>query len=99
MQGSLAVAGLLLGLGAAWHMYDLWIVAGAVLIGASAPFTLIFILPTNKQLLDPALDPRGAQAGDLLQRWNRLHAVRTAFSAAAFGVLLCCAAALRGRAW
>src|SRR6266852_8229432 len=34
----------------------LWFV-GAVLIFAVIPFTLIVILPTNKKLLDPALDP------------------------------------------
>src|SRR5262249_27779231 len=41
-----------------------------------------------KQLLDPALDPRSAKAANLLRRWNRLHAVRTILSAAAFGLLL-----------
>lgn len=41
------------------------------------PFTLIVILPTNKQLLNPALDRRSAQAVQLFSRWGRLHAVRS----------------------
>lgn len=39
---------------------------------AVVPFPLVAIFPTNKQLLDPTVDPRG-RAGELLQRWNRLH--------------------------
>jgi len=89
MQVPLAIGGLVLGLAAAWQRHDAWIAAGAVLLGASVPFTVIAILPTNKQLLDPALDPRSAKAANLLRRWNRLHGVRTVLSAAAFGLLLC----------
>jgi len=88
MQVPLAIGGLVLGLAAAWQLRDAGIAAGAVLLGASVPFTLIAILPTNKQLLDPALDPRSARAANLLRRWNRLHGVRTVLSAAAFGLLL-----------
>jgi hypothetical protein len=39
--------------------------------------TLIVILPTNKQLLNPALDRRSAETGLLLARWGKLHAVRS----------------------
>jgi hypothetical protein len=88
LQASLAVGGLVLGLAAAWHLRDVWIAAGAVLLGLPVPFTLLIILPTNKRLLNPALDPLSPDASDLLRRWNRLHAVRTLLSAVAFGLLL-----------
>src|SRR5215472_14078906 len=88
MQVPLATGGFVLGLAAAWQLRDAWVAAGALLLGASALFTLIAILPTNKQLLDPALDARSARATNLLRRWNRLHGVRTILSAAAFGLLL-----------
>jgi hypothetical protein len=52
------------------------------------PFTLIVILPTNKQLLSPTLDKRSAQTGQLLPRWGVLHAVRSALSALALLLLL-----------
>jgi len=88
MQASIAVGGLALGLLAAWQLHDALVAVGAVLLGAVVPFTLIVIFPTNKQQLDPTLDPRSAEAGDLLRRWNRLHGVRSALSAIAFGLLL-----------
>jgi hypothetical protein len=51
--------------------------AGLVMVFRIA-FTLGVILPTNKRLMDPALDVSGAEAAALLVRWGRLHAVRTA---------------------
>src|SRR5207244_8995249 len=62
-----------------------WVVAGVLQVSV-IPFTLLVILPTNKQLLNPALDRRSAQTERLLARWGRLHAVRSALSA--FAMLL-----------
>jgi hypothetical protein len=64
-----------------------WTIAG-VLQGSVIPFTLIVILPTNKQLLNPALDRRSPQAGQLLARWGKLHAVRSVLSALALLLFL-----------
>ena len=88
MQASLAIAGCAAGLWAAWSLQDLSVTIGAVCLGAVVPFTLVVILPTNKRLLDPALDPRGPDAAVLLVRWGRLHAIRSVLSALAFGLLL-----------
>jgi uncharacterized membrane protein len=92
MQVSLAIGGLALGLTAAWRLHDSWVALGAVLLGASLPFTLIVIFPTNKQLLDPTIDSRSPRVTSLFRRWNRLHAIRSVLSATAFGILLCRAA-------
>jgi Domain of unknown function (DUF1772) len=88
MQASLAVLGCLSGLWSAWLLRDVWIGLAAVLLGAVVPFTLIVILPTNKQLLDPSLDPRGVRATALLIRWGRLHRMRSLLSSVAFVLLL-----------
>jgi Anthrone oxygenase len=88
MQASLAVAGCATGLLSAWMMADAWVAAGAISLGAVVPFTLVVILPTNKQLLDPALDPRSKKAADLLARWGRLHTTRSALSSVAFVLFL-----------
>jgi hypothetical protein len=88
MQASLAIAGLLLGLAGAWQLRDALAAAGAALFGSVVPFTLIVIFPTNKHLLDPTLDARSERAAALLARWNRLHAVRSALSAAGFTLML-----------
>lgn len=84
MQASLAIAGTLAGILAGWQHGDMASVLAALLLGAVVPFTLIAILPTNKRLLDPALDRHGAEASRLLAQWGRLHAVRSVMSTAAF---------------
>jgi hypothetical protein len=88
MQASLAALGLLLSI-TAWLAGATfwWGVAGA-LLGAVIPFTLIVILPTNEQLLNPALDKRSAQTERLLARWGALHAVRSALSGLALLLFL-----------
>jgi hypothetical protein len=88
MQASLAVSGCLTGLWSAWASSDSWIALGAILLGAVVPFTLVVILPTNKQLLDPTLDVRSHKATLLLIRWGRLHAIRSILSTAAFVLFL-----------
>ena len=84
MQASLALIGCVAGLGSAWLRADTWQALGAILLGAVVPFTLIVILPTNKQLLNPILHPGSTQAKALLVRWGRLHMIRSALSTAAF---------------
>jgi hypothetical protein len=84
MQASLAVVGGLAGLIAAWQHSDLGLLYGSVFLLAVAPFTLVVIFPTNKRLLDPALDSRSDEAIALLTRWGRLHAVRSLLSLGAF---------------
>jgi hypothetical protein len=88
MQASLAALGLLSSI-AAWFAGATfgWLVAGA-LLGSVIPFTLFVILPTNKLLLSPTLDRRSAQTGQVLARWGRLHAVRSALGALALLVSL-----------
>jgi hypothetical protein len=88
MQASLAAVGLVSSI-AAWlaGASFLWVVAG-VLLGSVIPFTLIVILPTNKQLLGPALDRRSEETERLLARWGMLHAVRRVLSGLALLLFL-----------
>jgi hypothetical protein len=88
MQASLATLGCAAGLWAARVLGDFPAAVGALCLGAVVPFTLVVILPTNNRLLDPALDPRSPDASRLLVRWGRLHAIRSALSGLAFGLLL-----------
>jgi hypothetical protein len=64
-----------------------WVLAGVVQVSV-IPFTLIVILPTNKQLLNPALDRRSARTGQLMARWGALHSVRSVLSAVALLLFL-----------
>jgi hypothetical protein len=88
MQASLAASGLTAAFLAWIQGRGLLALVGGLLLGAVIPFTLLVILPTNKRLLDPGLDRRSAEAAALLDRWGRLHAVRSVVSGIAFGVLV-----------
>lgn len=88
MQASLAgtgflaaIAAFLLGAGILWLI-------GGILLGLVIPFTLVVILPTNRRLLDPSLDRESREARQLLDRWGKLHAVRSVLSFSAFLLFL-----------
>jgi uncharacterized membrane protein len=81
-QVSLAIAGFLSALVAWRSRADAgWLVGGGLLVSV-IPFTALVILPTNKQLLDPATANDLDLAERLLTRWGRLHAVRSVLSLA-----------------
>jgi hypothetical protein len=76
MQAALAVLAGLAGLAAWWELRGtLWLV-GALLMLANWPWTLIAIMPVNRKLKAGA----GDKTVSLLNRWARLHAVRTLLS-------------------
>jgi anthrone oxygenase-like protein len=83
MQAPLALVSLLCGMGV-WLMGGGmgWLIA-AVLIGLVVPFTFVGIMPTNRSLLLVGRDLASPETRDLLERWGRLHAVRTTLSLAA----------------
>jgi hypothetical protein len=88
MQASLAIVGFLAGV-AAWLLGGsfLWLVA-AVLLGLVVPFTFIGIMPTNRALLAPGRDISSPETRVLLEKWGRLHAVRSVLSLLASLVLV-----------
>jgi Domain of unknown function (DUF1772) len=88
MQASLAVVCGLLGLAAWWSSGDWRWLAGAALILANWPYTLIGIMPTNHRL--NAIENANADAASraLIEAWGRLHAVRTALGMAATAAYL-----------
>ena len=88
MQASLAVLGGVAGV-LTWALLGgLGYLVGAVLLLAVVPFTLLVVFPTNKLLLDLHAKGEVGNTHELLQRWNALHAVRTALSVAAFACML-----------
>ena len=88
MQAPLAIIGLLAAT-AAWATGagSAWLVGG-LLLGAVVPITLVVIFPTNKQLLAPTAEQDLGRAAVLLDRWNRLHAIRSLLSLTALVLFL-----------
>jgi hypothetical protein len=80
MQAPLAILSFLTGV-AAWLLGAgiMWL-AGAVLIGLVVPFTFIVIMPANNALLAPGRDLTSEETRALLQKWGKLHAIRSLLS-------------------
>ena len=64
-----------------------WITGGG-LTGSVIPFTLAFIMPTNRLLVDVRSPLKEDAARALFLKWERLHAVRTFLGLLGFAVLL-----------
>ena len=77
MQATLAMLGFFLGTLAWWRTGELLFMAGALLMLAPWPWTLLVIKPTNDTLL--ATDPAkaGPETRALIVKWGQLHFVRT----------------------
>ena len=84
MQVSLALVATVAGVGRGVSGGEQVWYWGAALIFAVIPFTLIVVLPTNNRLLAPGRDLASAETERLLERWGRLHAVRSVLSLIAF---------------
>jgi len=64
-----------------------WLIGGVILI-VVIPFTLLFIFPTNKKILNHSLTQDSETACKLLVRWGRLHAVRSILSTLSFVIFV-----------
>jgi hypothetical protein len=88
MQAPLALVGCASGLAVAWLGGGGAWLAAAGAIGAVVPFTFMAIMPTNRRLLESGRDLASAETRGLLERWARLHAVRSALSLVALALYL-----------
>src|SRR6516164_114583 len=88
MRSGLALASALFGLLAFWLTRDWRWLAGAALIFANWPYTLLVILPVNKRIAATPLDAANAETRGLIETWGALHAGRSALGVAATLVYL-----------
>jgi hypothetical protein len=88
MQASLAVIGFVLGVLSWWITGNAMWLVGALVLVANWPYTLLVIMPTNHVLNAIAPQDAGPKSRALIQKWGKLHAVRTALGAAATVLML-----------
>ena len=88
MQAPLAILSFSAGV-SAWLLGGgiMWFI-GAALIGLVVPFTFLAIMPTNHQLLVPGRDLASDETRALLEKWGKLHAVRTMLGLFASGIYI-----------
>ncbi len=65
-----------------------WWLMGGIIMGSLFPYTLILMLPLNKELTDPGLDKNSPRAAELLERWGNLHKYRAYAALVAFFIFL-----------
>jgi hypothetical protein len=87
MQASLAAVAAVVAALAWWQTRDMLFAAGGVLQALPWPWTLVVILPTNKALLAIPPARAGARSQVLMEKWGRLHAVRTVLGCLATAAL------------
>ena len=80
VQAPLALVSFFTGSAAWLFRANVWWLVAALVLGAVVPFTFIVVMPTNHKLLAPGRDLASPETRDLLQKWAKLHGVRTALS-------------------
>jgi anthrone oxygenase-like protein len=83
MQAPLALIGCVLSLLAGWQTRDrLWFFGAAILV-TNWPHTLFVIAPVNKQLKRIHSAGAGPESHTLIEKWGKLHAIRSTLGLAA----------------
>lgn len=77
MQGPLAAIAFALGAVAWWDIGGWQWLAGALVMLANWPYTLLVMAPLNKRLMAMGEADAGSASTDMIRRWGNLHAVRT----------------------
>jgi hypothetical protein len=81
MQSSLAIFSGASGLFAFYQSSDWRWIVGAIFIFANWPFTILVIMPTNKNITATPIEQAGPETIQEIVRWGFLHSVRTGLGA------------------
>jgi len=87
MQVILAVVGVGSAIGAYMSGRGTSVLVAGIVLATVVPWTLIIIMPTNRQLLDPSRVSSTPDTDVLLKKWGRLHTIRTVASLLALVIL------------
>jgi hypothetical protein len=88
MQGPLALLAAALGVAAYAETGDWRWLLGAALGLANWPYTLIGIMPTNRDLMAASIETTDPSVHRKVEKWGRLHAVRSGLGLAAAAAFL-----------
>ncbi|WP_375461629.1 DUF1772 domain-containing protein [uncultured Enterovirga sp.] len=88
MQASLAILGFMLAAIAWWQTGRPAYLLGGLVLLANWPFTVVVIMPVNRALKALPAGGAGSSIRSLVQRWGRLHAVRSVLGGVSVSILL-----------
>jgi Domain of unknown function (DUF1772) len=88
MQGSLVVAGGVLGLVAFLSTLEWRWLVGAVVLLANWPYTIFVIMPTNRSLVDTPPESATVETRSVIRQWGILHAGRSTLGLVATVIFL-----------
>jgi hypothetical protein len=88
MQAPLALVATAFGVAAYLGSGDWRWLLGAALSLANWPYTMLGIMPTNRALMGTDSETADASVRQMVEKWGRLHAVRSALGLAAAAVFL-----------
>src|SRR3954453_19387125 len=80
MQILLTIAGVICAIVAYFLHSNLIVLTGGLILATVAPYTLIIIMPVNRSLLNPGRTAETPDTAYLIERWGKLHFIRTAVS-------------------
>lgn len=87
MQVILAIGGAVAAVGAYFLGRGISTLVAGIVLATVVPFTLIVVMPVNRQLLDETRTAQTLDTDVLLKKWGRLHNVRTIASLLALVIL------------
>jgi hypothetical protein len=88
MQGSLAIITFLLSSITYFYSQQVYWFIGGIIMLINWLYTLVIIMPTNKKLLLTKDENANAETRFLINRWNKLHTIRTLLGATAVSLFL-----------
>lgn len=65
-----------------------WWFGISLLMHLNGPYTLFFMMPTNRRLMAEGVDPNSEQTKTDLLNWGNLHAVRTIWNGLIFSAFI-----------
>ena len=80
----LSIATTLVALAISISTKNWWWFGIAMLMHLNGPYTIVFMMPTNRRLMADDVNPNSAETAHDLANWGKLHAVRTVLN----GVIL-----------
>jgi hypothetical protein len=87
MQVILAIGGVVAAIAAYYFGNGISTLVAGIVLATVIPWTLIAMMPINRQLLDETRTSQTPDTDVLLKKWGRLHMVRTVASLLALAIL------------